>query len=359
MRILALYVAREFLKLFAFLVVAFVSIFTLFDFIEKVDNFNEAGVPTSTMMSYFLLQVPEITSLMVPMAVLMATIITLGLMSKKNEILAIKSSGLSLMRYTLPIVLSALALALSVALINETILPGTKSRTNYIWEVLVEKRPAGLYHKEKFWYKGQGSIYQVGFYDPGSQTLSDVVYHRFDKDFNLVERVDGRRARYLGGKWVFFEGLRQRLMPDGGYSGEAFDEKAIALPERPTDFSRLAKPSEEMSLAELGRYLEKIEQEGYDSRRQRVDLQAKLSFPFVCLIMALLGIPLALMKERGQFLAPAVVIGLGLALLYWVGFSYSKSVFGYSGVLPPVLAAWLPNAVFALGGLGLMTSIRQ
>lgn len=359
MRILALYISREFLKLFALMVVGFVALFTIFDFIEKVDNFQEAAIPASAMLTFFLLQIPEITALMIPVAILMSTVITLGLMGRRNEIVAIKSSGVSVFRFTLPILLMSLALTMAVAMLNETVIPRTKAKTNYIWEVLVEKRPGQLIHKEKFWYKGQNSIYRVGFYDPDSQSLSDVAYYRFDKDFNLAQRVDARRARFLGGRWVFFAGLLQERLPGGGYSAKPFEEQEVEMPERPSDFTRLAKPSEEMSLGELIRYVQKIEEEGYDSRRYRVDLQGKLSFPFVCLIMALVAIPLSLMKEKGQSLAMAVVVGMGVALLYWVSFSYVRSIFGYSGVLPPILAAWLPNGLFSLLGLWLFTTIRQ
>ncbi|MCB2227516.1 MAG: LPS export ABC transporter permease LptG [Desulfarculaceae bacterium] len=359
MRILSLYASREFLKLFSFLVIGFVAIFTLFDFIEKVDNFLEAGVPTSTMMSYFILQVPEITALMIPMAILMASVLSLGLMAKKNEIVAVKSSGISMFRFTLPIVLLSLVLALTVALINEVVLPITKTRTNFIWNVRVEKQPGKLYQKERFWYKGTGSIYQVGFYQPDSQSLSDVSLYRFGPDFVLSERIDAKRARYLGGKWIFFDGLYQKRVPGGGYGTQIFKQLEMSLPEKPGDFNRLAKPSEEMSLGELARYVAKVEAKGFDPLRQRVDLQAKLSFPFVCLIMALIGIPLALFKEKGRFLPAAVIIGLGVALFYWVGFSYCKSIFGYDGVLPPVLAAWLPNLIFGLFGVLMFTHVKQ
>lgn len=359
MRILALYISREFLKLLGLFLFSFVAIYTLFDLIEKIDNFQEAGVPSSTMMSFFVLQIPELVTLLLPMAVLMSTVITLGLMSKRNEIVAIKSSGVSLLRLTLPLVLLALALAMGSALFNETVLPGTKASTNHIWNVLVEKQPARLKHQEKFWYKGQGSIYNVGFYDPASRTLSDVTYYRFDKDFNLKLRVDAKRLKNVGGRWVFLKGFYQEIVPGGGYTGEVFDEKELPLPEKPEDFSSLSKPSEEMSLAELVRFLRKIETEGYDSLKYRVDLQAKLSFPFVCLIMVIWGIPLALFKEKGASLAPGVVLGLAVALIYWVGFSYARSIFGYSGVLPPFLAVWLINGVFGLGGLWFMASIRQ
>jgi lipopolysaccharide export system permease protein len=359
LRILAQYVAREFLKHFAFLVVAFVALYTLFDFIEKVDNFQEAGQGWATMLAFFVLQVPEITTLLLPLAVLMATVITLALMSKHNEIVAVKSSGISLFRFTLPILLLAALITLGLAILNEVVVPHTKARTNYIWDVLVEKRPRRLTHKEKFWFKGQGSIYRVGYYDPLSQTLSDVTWYRFDRDFNLVQRVDARRVRFLGGRWVAFEGLDQRRLPGGGYAVRPFRETVLEMPERPQDFTRLAKPSEEMTFLELKRYVERIEREGYNARRYRVDLQARISYPFVCLIMALLGIPLALFREHGRALAPAILMGLGAALLYWIGFSYARSLFGYSGVLPPFAAVWLCNFVFAVAGLWLFTSIRQ
>ena len=359
MRILAQYVAGEFLKLFCFLILSFVAIYTIFDFIEKVDNFQEASVASGIMTSFFILQIPEITSLLMPVAVLMATVLTLGMMSKRNEIVSIKSSGISLLRYALPIVLLAGALTLGLAWLNENVLPETKSKTNFIWDVLVEKRPKRLYHMEKFWYKGQNSIYHVGFFDEKTSSLSAVVYYHFDSDFNLDMRVDARRARYLGGRWVFFEGLLQKRMEGGGYSATPFKEMAVHLPERPGDFTRLIKPSEEMSFAELRRYLSKIEAEGYDARRYRVDMQARISYPFVCLVMAIIGIPLALFKERGRALAPGVVLGLGASLIYWTGFSYVKLLFGYSGVMPPALAVWLPNLVFIIFGLWFLASIRQ
>ncbi|MCB2189648.1 MAG: LPS export ABC transporter permease LptG [Deltaproteobacteria bacterium] len=359
MRILTDYVAREFLKMFGFLLLAFVAIYTLFDFIEKVDNFSEAGVQGSIMAVYFIYQVPALLSLLAPLAILMGTVICLGLMSKHGEVVAVKSAGISIFRFTLPIVLIAMGLAFASALLNESVIPNTKARTNQIWEVQVEKRPGRFYHREKFYYKGANSVYHVGFYDPETHSLSNVVYYRLDPSFNLVERVDARRARYLSGKWTFFSGLYQKRLPEGGYTAVPFEQKVLELPERPDDFNRLSKPSEEMSLGELNDFVHKAELEGYDTRRQRVDLQTKISYPFVCLIMALLGIPLALFHEGGRSLASGIVLGMAAALVYWVFFSYVRSIFGYAGVLPPFISAWLPNVVFILASLGLLTSIRQ
>jgi lipopolysaccharide export system permease protein len=359
MRILSLYMTREYLKMVTSLSVIFLGTYTLFDFIEKVDNFHEAGVSSSYMLSFFLLQLPELLTLLLPMAVLLGTILTLGLMANRNEITAIKASGVSLFRITLPIILIATIFTMVVALINETVLPKTKGQTNYIWDVLVEKRPGRLFHKEKFWLKGHSSIYHVGYYDRETQSLSDVVYYRFDQEFHLLLRVDARRARYLGGRWIFFSGLIQERLPDGGYSAVTFKEKAIDLPERPDDFTRLAKPSEEMNFAELNNYVTKVEEEGYDSRRYRVDLQAKISFPFVCLIMALIGIPLSLLRQKGESIALSVILGTMAALIYWISFSYIRSLFGYGGVLPPFFAAWLSNGIFILAALWMLTNIRQ
>lgn len=359
MRILALYLAREHIKMVTALTILFVGIFTLFDFIEKIDNFHEAGVDNATVASFFLLQVPELLTLMLPMAVLLGTVITLGLMVKRNEIVAIKASGVSLFRFTVPIILVGTACALIVAGLNETVLPQTKAQTNMIWDVMVEKRPGRLYHNQKFWYKGHSSIYHVGYYDNSTQSLTDVVYYRFDREFNLTMRIDARRARFLDGKWRFFSGLLQKRLKDGSYTAQRFEERRIDLPERPGDFTRLVKPSDEMNFAELKKYITKIEEEGYDSRRYRVDLHGKISFPFVCLIMALIGIPLALFKQKGDSMALSVILGVAGALLYWVSFSYVRSILGYSGALPPLITAWMINALFALAALWLLSSVRQ
>jgi lipopolysaccharide export system permease protein len=359
LRILGLYIAREFLRLLFFLMLCFVSIYTIFDFIEKVDNFQEAGVAASTMLGFFILQIPQIASLMLPLAVLLATVISMGLMAKRNEIVAVKSSGISLIRFSLPLFLLSITLALGVTLLNETLIPRTKIQTNYIWNQLVEKRPGRFFHKENFWYKGQNSIYRIGQFDPAGQTLSNIVYHRFDADFNVVLRVDAKKASYNDGVWVFTNGLFQQALPVGGIAATPFERKVVDLPENPRDFSSLAKPSEEMGFGELAAFVRKVEKEGYDSLRYRVDLQAKLSFPFVCLIMCVWGIALALFKEKGRFLAPGVVLGMAVALSYWVSFSYLRSMFGYSGVLPPILAVWLPNGIFGLGGILMLTSVKQ
>ncbi len=359
MRILTLHLSREFLRMVVLLLACFVATYTLFDFLEKVDNFYEAKVPVATMLYFFLLQVPELTALLAPMAILMATIITLGLMVKRNEIVSIKNSGVSMFRFTLPIVLISLSASFAVALLNESVVPGTKSGTNYIWEVVVNKRARQLHQRQNFWHKGNSSIYRVGYYHSGSQTLTNVTYYRFDQQYNLSERIDALRARFVGGRWIFFSGLYQERQPDGNYEVLPFDERVMNLPERPADFSHLSKPSEEMSLAELAAYVRKVEGEGFDSRRYRVDLHSKLSFPFVCLIMALLGIPLVLREQRREAMALAITLGLVAALSYWISFSYVRSLFGYSGILPPILAAWLPNGVFGLVGLWMFVHVRQ
>jgi lipopolysaccharide export system permease protein len=359
MRILALYITREYLKMVGALAVVFVATYTLFDFIEKVDNFHEADVPASVMTQFFLYQVPELLALLLPMAVLLGTILTLGLMARRNEITAIKASGVSLFRISLPILLVGLLMTLATALINETVIPHAKSKTNYIWDVMVEKRPGSLFHNEKFWYKGHSSIYHVGFFDTETLTLSDVVYYRFDERFNLLMRVDARRARYLDGQWIFFTGLVQKRLADGSYDAENFEERTVDLPEKPSDFSRLSKPSEEMNFAELNQYVQKVEDEGYDTRRYRVDMMCKISFPFVCLIMALVGIPLALYQEGKDALPLAVILGVGVALIYWISFSYVRSLFGYGGVLHPFLAAWLTNGIFTIVALIFLTRVRQ
>ncbi len=361
MNILTRYLLKEFYKLFCFFVLGFIVIYIVFDIIENANRFAQAGLTLAGIASYMLLQIPEIVSLLTPVAVLMATIISLGVMDNRNELVAIKSSGISLLRFTVPVLLSAFAVSVGIMVLNETALPGIKAQTEYIREVIIKRRPANVYYQHKFWHKGQNSIYEIGSYDPENQVMRDVTYYGFDKDFNLAMRLDAKRAQYVNGHWRFYMGLYQQMESRGNYTATAFRTKDMLLPELPADFTRLAKPTSEMNMVELSELIAKIEAEGYDARSYLVDMYGKLSSPFAGLIIAFIGIPLVLFRTKGKEnrIARAIVVGSALALLYWVGSGFVASTLGYQGVIPPLLAAWLPNILFTMLGLWLYSHVPQ
>jgi lipopolysaccharide export system permease protein len=175
-----------------------------------------------------------------------------------------------------------------------------------------------------------------------------VTLNFFDGDFRLTRRIDARQAEYKQGQWVFKDVLRQvRQAKDGSVRVDHLDQLRLTLDFEPLDLKRVIKASDEMSLLELAAYIENATSEGYDTTTYRVDFHAKIAYPLICLILVVIGVTVAGRGRRGESLAVVVVIGIGLAFFFWVLRGFSLSL-GYAGMLPPVLAAWLPNVIYCL-----------
>jgi lipopolysaccharide export system permease protein len=264
-------------------------------------------------------------------------------------------------RLILPLMLCVLAVTVGLMMLNEMILPSFKSQVDYIYRVTIQKRPPNVYYKNKFWHKGQNSIYNIGSYDPENKVLRNLTYYGMDQNFKLITRIDAQRAQYVDGIWRFYNGIYQKWEAPGYYKTSIFKTQEVALPELPQDFTRMAKPTSAMNMPELLEFINKIEAEGYNARSYLVDLYGKLSRPFICLIISFLAIPLVLLKGKGKEsrIAQAIVIGAGLSLVYWVMSGYLTSTLGYRGLLPPLLVAWIPNIIYSLLGLWLFSHVNQ
>ncbi len=358
MKIITRYISKEFLKLFAITFMTFVMLYMLVDFFEKIDNFIETG-STEYAPTYFIHKLPFVAVQMAPVAILMSTIITLGIFSKNHEIIAMKANGISLFRIGAPFIVTALIITIINFTISELIVPHTNRKVNEIWRYHVKKKPPELIYKhEQLWYKGENTIYNIRSFNSRTKTLEGVIINQFDRDFRLVRRIQAHSATWRTDYWAFYNGVVKERDENGSYRITPFKEKNFSLVESPEDFEQVAKYSDEMGFAELREYAKKIAREGYDACRYLVDMHIKLSFPFICVIMSLIGIPLALRKEKGVGIATGIGISLGIILLY-LATSVIARTLGYSEVVPPVVAAWFANILFGTIGLFLLLNTRQ
>jgi lipopolysaccharide export system permease protein len=359
MRIISHYIAREFLKMTLLCLVIFVFIFLLVDAMEKLDDFNEAGVAAHYIVRYFFFTLPEIFKKMIPLAILMGTQLTFGLLSRNNQLIAFKSSGLNMVRLSFPILLFSLAASILLLTLGEGLIPFTNARAAEIWNIQVKKKePKAVLIQERIWYKGEQAIYTFNQFNLKQQSAEGVTLYFFDPQFHLSGRLDAGRALWIQGAWNFSNGLYQAFGQDGSYDSQPFNEKRLSLSETPEDFLVQKKGGEEMTYTELGSYIQKIRNEGYDAIPYVVEKQMRLSFPFVCVIMALIGISMALRKEKGIGIAQGIVGSLVIAFIYLVFFSFSRSL-GQTGIFPPLWAAWASNLLFLMIGGYLLLTIRQ
>ena len=350
MRIVHKYLTKELLKFFCIVLTTGAGIYLTVDFFEKIDNFLEANLPLSRVLVFFGLRIPFVVGQVTPVGVLLAVLIVFGLMVKNNEMVALKSAGVSILYVFKPVFVLGLIFAALLFSLSEVLVPITMGGANEIWKNEVKKETAVTRRKKNIWIKGNRTIVHVKYFRPSDKTIFGVTLNYFDKSFRLIKRVDAQKGVYSGGKWNLFRVIQQDLMKDGkSYKVSHRAESLVNLEFLPEDLNRAVKKREEMSYVELSEYIREVEEEGYDATSYRVDLNAKIAFPFVCVIMSVVGTGLALRRGKKEGLAVSVFYGLGMAFLYWILYSFCLSL-GYGGMLPPIIAAWLTNTIFA--GLG-------
>nr|HID59443.1 LPS export ABC transporter permease LptG [Desulfobacterales bacterium] len=357
MIIITKYILKEFIKTFLVTLFAFIMIYILVEFFERIDNFIEAGATFRHAITYFLFKVPFVLTQMVPVAILLGTMITLGLLSRNNEIVALKASGISIFRIVTPLFSISLLISIFSFINNEIIVPYTSRTVNDVWNNYVEKRPRQhIYKHEMIWYRGKNVIYNIRTFNSLNRTMEGVVINQFDCNFRLVRRIKARKSIWKEGYWLLLDGTLKDLEPDGEYRITIFNKKEFKFSETPEDFEKVVKQSDEMSFWELREYARKIEAEGYDARRYIVDMHNKISFPFISLIMSLVGISFSLSTPGRGGIAMSISMGFVIIILYIITFKLSETL-GYSGMLPPVVAAWTANILFVGVGTYLFLNI--
>lgn len=355
MNIINRYLTLQIINVFWLVLGMVIGIYMAVDFLEKVDDFLEAGLGMGRMAQFLFYEIPFIVIQIMPVALLLSVLIVIGIMNRQNEMVALRSCGVSVFRLLRPVAALGVVFSLLQFGLAEFVVPLTMEKANRIWTVEVRKSSAMTSREKNIWIRGNRSITFIEFYEPYEKTLYGVTFHQFDEQFRLSRRLDAKRADFDAGAWVLSDVLQQRFFRDGRptemtYMETANEDLGIQL----EDLSRVAKASVEMGLFELGRYIEKIEQEGYAATAYRVDYYAKFSFPVVCLIMSLVGIGIAIRARLKEGLAVSVVYGIGVAFLYWVFHSFCMSL-GYGEILPAWVAAWAANVIFfCVGALLLM-----
>ena len=359
MKILPRYLIREFAQYFSLGLGTFSAIYLVVEFFERINAFLQNKAPVALMGAYFLNKIPSILFQVAPASILFSSIITLGLMSRHNEILAMKSGGISLRRIAFPILGVVLILYFFLLGMSEYVVPFANERVNMIQDFIIhKKKPAGAFKQNKLWIHSRQAIYNIQLYHPEKDLLEGITLYRFDQDFSLVERLDARSARWHDGRWIFSEVSRTHFSPEGSPIRKQYSPLTVTLPETPADFRIAEKNPAEMSYRELREYVRKIEHDGYNSTKYRCAMHAIFSYPFIGVIMAFLGIPIALRKERGAGVTRGIAFSILISFAYLVVFSFSLEL-GKAGTLPPLLSAWLGNFIFALVGAYLFLSVRH
>jgi len=354
MRILTRYILREFARMFALTLSSLMLLFIIGDFIEKVDDYVAHNATVADVTRFTLYQLPNIFFLMTPVAILLATLLTLGVLSKNGEVLAMKSAGIPLYRIAAPIFMVAVGLSAVIFWANETVIPYCNGKAEYVKHVRIEKKPVqpALKH-DKLWFRGpEGEIINIGLveFTDNNPVCYGVTFFKLNQDFRLTERVDAERMDWVDNKWVLSKVVSYAFKEKGGIKVKKFKEQVVEIPEKPEDFKRVQRLSEEMTFSELSNYIARLRSEGYNPVKYIVDLNGKVSFTLANIIMVIVAIPFSLRTSRSGGMAVGVGLSIVIAISYWLIYSFSISL-GHAGRFPPFFAAWVANLIFGAGGL--------
>jgi lipopolysaccharide export system permease protein len=359
MRVITRYLAREFAQFFFLGLGAFSTIYLIVEFFERINAFMYNKAPWPMIGAYFLNKFPSILFQVTPAAILLASIITLGLMSRHNEVMAMKSGGIGLGFLVYPILGVVILVFVGLLGLSEYLMPWANQNARAIYGSIVHKKKAvATFKQSQLWIHGRQSIYNIQLYHPDRNVLEGLTIYRFNPGYALVQRIDARSAQWKEGNWVLSGASVTDFDPKGVPARTDYPELTLSLPETPSDFQIAEKNPNEMNFRQLREYVQKIERDGYDARKYRTAMHGAISFPFTVIIMAFLGIPLALRSERGAGLARGIGYSIFVSFIYLVVYSFILEL-GKGGSFPPFLAAWLANFIFAMVGLYLLLSVRH
>jgi|GEM_PF-180949 len=364
--IISRYLAVSFVKVWALALFGFIVLYTAVDFLEKIGDFMGKGIGLYTTALFFLAQLPKVIGLMCPVATLVGVMITLTLMARGSEIVAFKAGGISLYRLSAPIVAAALVICLGMFILSDWVAPKTTAVANEIWQGLVKERRSTSTVVRDAWLKGTRLIQHYDSYDEADGSVKGITLIVTDDEMRLSRRLEAENGRFVDGQLRLGD-VMEKVYAEGpaeGGGARAFSvqrHNVLVLPDWPAPppgFGRADQSSDELSVAQLWKTIDRLRDEGFGPVRQRVDLQFKFSFALLPAIMVIVGLPIGFWREKGGSIALGLAAGLGLSFIYLIAMELARTL-GYEGLLPPLVAAWLPNLLFFLFGAYLFSYVRQ
>ena len=357
-RIVDEYVIREFFNVFILVLCSFVLLMLLFTFFELIGDIIRNHIPLTTVGAYLVNLTPDMLYKIAPLAVLIAVLVTFGVLNRNSEIVAMKATGISLYRLVIPIVSISAVLAVALFLFDEFYLPQANRAQEQLRSTIKGRPPQTFLHPEQKWIFGQhepggpGRIFYYQFFDPDRNEFASLSVFEFDlHTFALSRRIFAARVFWDAdkGEWRFQNGWVRTFNGANQTDFREFIKTTFPeIREEPGYFKKEALQSQEMNFEQLERYIRDLRQSGFDTMRLRVALWHKLAYPLVAIVMAVLAIPFALsMGRRGSLSGIAVAIGVALAYFVIDGLFGAMGTVNY---LPAPLAAWSSDVLFGLAG---------
>ena len=359
------YVLTSFVFYFVVMLASFVMMTEIYNFFELLSDVIRNNIAMSKVFAYLFFLAPMLIYKMLPISVLVAVLVTFGVMTKHNEVTAFKACGVSLYRLAVPVLTISGMFSVGLFAFDHFYLPETNRKQDALHNEIKGKAPQTYLHPDRPWVFGRGP--RIWYYQYAHLNMMDGVhvYLLNPKNFDLEREISAGRAEWQPTlhTWIFQDGwVRQVRLPDAREGGKAaferFQVKTFSeLDESPEYFMKKMEQGMQMNFQQLEAYIVDLQQSGFDTVRLRVQLYNKFSIPLFALIMAMISVPFAfLVGNRGAM--AGIGVSIGIAMAYW-GIGKLFEQIGNANQLPPTVAAWSPDALFALAGVYLLLRMRS
>lgn len=367
MKILHKYLLNHFIGPFLFCLLTFILVYIAIDLFNNLNEMVESRLNVMTVFYYYLNLAPFIFVQTAPIAVLVAIMYSLGIFNKNNEILAMRSSGLSLFDILTPLIVAGILISIAAFLVNDRVVPASSMTSARIKDEKIEKAKETKKLKKKVeieleniaFHGKKNRIIYARRYFVFQKKIAELIIFDQDKEQNVTSKITAAEAVWQNDKWhgktvVFFNLDKSgRIIGDPDFYEEAY----IEMPETPADFRQRQNQTEFMSTAELKKYIGYLAFVGGRTiRNLEVDLNQKFALPFANLIVILAASPFAFRTNRRSGVIMGICASVAIVAGYYVIMSMSLA-FGKAGFIAPFLSAWCANIIFA--AIGLMLILRD
>jgi len=354
MRIIDRYILKSLIFTFLGSLFIFLFLYIIVDLLSHLDEILKNKISIFVLKDYYLTFLPAIFYHTAPIASLLSCLYTLGRLNRDNEILALRSSGLSIFQIARPVILFGLTLSIFVFFINERFTTFAQRKSQEIKEVYFSKEKPQKHIQNLTLLGEKNRLYFIQNFYPEENRIEGITILEHNEDLDLTAKVFVEKGVFQKDFWIFYKSFRYNFSPDGSIVGKPiyFEEEISDIRETPQDLLRQRASPEFMNIKDLSGYIERLKKVKAETvvRNFKVDLYDKIASPFSSLVIIFTGIPFAISvkKKRVEFFSFGIC--MILCFFYYVIWSISLGL-GKIGFLPPLLSAWISHLLFLSFGI--------
>jgi LPS export ABC transporter permease LptG/LPS export ABC transporter permease LptF len=361
------YVLKSFLFWFVLLLIGLVLMTHVYTFFDLLSDIVKNQIAMTRVFTYLFFLTPKLIFDLAPMSVLVAVLITFGILTKHNEITAMKASGVSLYRLAMPVLGAAMLMSGGLFAFAHYYVPDANRKQDAIRKEIKGKPVQTYLHPDRHWVFDPGSnndprVFYFKYIDGAQKVmLGPQVFELDPSNFRIHKHISAEKARWEPSlrAWVFENGW-SRDDPGGRHEKFSNFSGQVAtfaeVDERPDYFLQEVLQDQQMNYQQLAAYIRELQRSGIDTIALQVSFYRKFALPLFALVMALISVPFAFLAGNRGAMA-GVGISFGIAIAYWTLGGLFEQL-GDVNLLPATLAAWSPDLIFAMFGLYFFTRMR-